>query len=390
MPSTIDAIRTEMDSIAAASDLTDDLMSRYEDLEKELRTAQKADEILKRNAAYNTVTAPIVSASAKPADTLDRAFEHYLRTGKENQDITELRAQGSTGSAGGYMIPDGFRNKLVDRMVAFGGVANAVETIVTDAGNPVEWPTLNDTGNVGEIVGEGGTFAAGADLTFGTASLGAYKYMAGGATNLPLRVSVELLQDSAFDVQALVSSKLGERIARIQAQHIVRGDGSGEPLGLVHGLTGVKLGDGSVLTYDSLVDAMHTVDPSYRDGAVWAFNDATLAEIKKIKDSHGDPIWRPSTADMATGTGGGSLLGHPVVIDQAFLNYAPADEAVNFGAFGNLREGYVIRRVQDITIVVNPYSRAANGQVEFSAWARMDATQQNTNAYVALSGNDES
>lgn len=387
---TIDAIRSEMDSIANTNDLTDDLMNRYEELEVQLRTEQKKDEIQKRNAAYNTVTAPIVSAAAKPDETLDRAFEAYLRTGKENSDLTELRAQSTSGAAGGYMIPDGFRNKLVDRMKAFGGVANVVETIVTDAGNPVEWPTLNDTGNVGEIVAEGGTFAAGADLTFGTASLGAYKYMAGGADNLPLRVSFELLQDSAFDVQALVSSKLGERIARIQAQHLVRGDGSGEPLGLVHGLTGVAIGDGLELDYDSLIDATHAVDPSYRSGAVWAFNDATLAAVKKIKDSHGDPIWRPATADMGTGTGGGSLLGYPVVIDQAFLDYSPANAAVNFGAFGNLREGYVVRRVQDITIIANPYSRAANGQVEFSAWARMDATQQNTNAYVALSGNDES
>jgi predicted phage gp36 major capsid-like protein len=40
---------------------------------------------------------------------------------------------------------------------------------------------------------------------------------------------------------------------------------------------------------------------------VWASNDASLAKIKKVKDSHGDPIWRPADADMAVTTGGGVL-----------------------------------------------------------------------------------
>lgn len=383
----IDALVQEMDEIASAADLTDDMIARYEHLETELKRTSKVEEIQKRQAAYKTeVTKPIITTVAQDDQELDRAFSEYLRTGQENTDIAELRSQSKSNSAGGYTVPTGFWNKITDRMKAYGGVANAVEVITTETGQTLNWPTVDTTSQVGEIVAEGNTFAAGADITFGTKSLGAYKYMAGGASNLPLRVSVELLQDSAFDIEGFVARKLGERIARLQAQHIVKGDGSGEPLGLVYGLTGLEMGDGTDLDYDSLIDAIHSVDPSYRDGAVWAFNDSTLADIKKIKDSHGDPIWRPADADLGTGTGGGSLLGYPVVIDQAFDNYSPASDTVNFGAFGNLREGYVVRRVRDLTVVVNPYNRAAYGEVEFTAWARMDATQQNTNAYVALTG----
>src|SRR3546814_15198662 len=92
----------------------------------------------------------------------------------------------------------------------------------------MEWPTVDDTGNVGEIVAEGGTFASGADIVFGTASLGAYKYMAGGGSNAPLRVSFELAQDAAFDVEGLVSRKLGERIGRLQSTHLGTGPGRSE------------------------------------------------------------------------------------------------------------------------------------------------------------------
>jgi HK97 family phage major capsid protein len=384
----MEALRGILDG-AEGRDLTDEEVERYEALEGQLQATQRSEQVRARHRAYETIPAHAVHvAAAKTDDTLERAFDAYLRTGRENADLVELRAQ-SVGSdpGGGYTVPDGFRMKLVDRMKAFGGLANVVEEITTATGGPLEWPTLDDTGNVGEIVAEAGTFAAGADMTFGIATLSSYKYMAGGASNLPLRVSFELLQDSAFDVQGLVSAKLGERIARIQAQHIVRGTGIGQPLGIATGLTGVEIAnDTAGITYDDLVDFTHSVDPAYRAGARWAFNDNTLAYMKKMKDADGNPLWRPDTADMATGTGGGTLLGYPVTIDQAFLDFDADSNTVNWGVFGDLREGYVIRRVRDITLIVNPWTRAANGQVEFSAWARMDATQQNIHAYRALTG----
>jgi HK97 family phage major capsid protein len=198
---------------------------------------------------------------------------------------------------------------------------------------------------------------------------------------------VELLQDAAIDIEGLVSRKLGERIARLQSTHLVTGTGSGQPLGIVRGLTGVEIAVNTGITYDDLITFIHSVDPAYRDGSAWAFNDATLAVIKKIKDSHGDPIWRPADADIATGTGGGTLLGYPVIVDQAFADVSLSSNTVNFGVFGNLSEGYVIRRVRDIQLVVDPITRmASNRQVQYAAYARLDATQQNTHAYSALTG----
>lgn len=380
---------------AGAEPMTNDQMDRYEELEGQLKAAQRAEGIQKRQSAYDTPvrtdTAVHVGAARKD-DTLERAFDHYIRTGKENADLVELRAQSEGApSEGGYLVPDGFRDKLVERMKAFGGVAEVAETVTTSTGNPLPWPTVDDTANVGEIVAEGGTFSSGADLVFGEASLGAFKYMAGGGSALPLRVSVELLQDAAFDVQALVSRKLGERIARIQAPHVVTGSGVGEPLGLVTGLTGIEIAaDGSGVTYDDLIHFIHSVDPAYREsGCRWAFNDTMWETIKKIKDSHGDPIWRPADANMGTSAEGGSsmsLLNYPVTIDQAFPTMTAASNLINWGAFGNISEGYVVRRVKDVQLIVNPWTRASNGQVEYTAWARMDATQQNTNAYVALTG----
>jgi len=376
---------------AEGRELNDEEVARYEELETQLKGAQRSAEIRSRHAAYkapNRSDLHVHVGTARQDDTLERAFDHYLRTGKENADLVQLRAQGEgSPTEGGYLVPDGFRDKLIDRMKAFGGIANVVETITTSTGNPLPWPTVDDTANVGEIVAEGGTFASGADLVFGTASLGAYKYMAGGASNTPLRVSVELLQDAAFDVQGLVSRKLGERIARIQSTHLVTGNGSGQPKGIVHGLTPVQPAANTGWTYADLVTFIHSVDPAYRERGRWAFNDTTLGAIRKLVDLDGRPLLQPAgTASAAGSPGGETLLGYPVTIDQAFVDLDIDDSTDLCGVFGDLSEGYVMRRVKDITLIVNPWTRAANGQVEFTAWARMDGNQQNINAYSVLSG----
>lgn len=387
---TIEELLAALKSIIDAAEgrsLTDEEVARYEELEAELATKQKDVEVRSRQKAYETVTTPpivSVGTSTKTDNTLERAFEHYMRTGKQNSDIVELRAQSvGTDSAGGFLFPDTMRDKLQERLKAFGGLANAVEEITTSSGETLRWPTLDDTANAGVIAAEGtAPGSGGADLVFGEKVLGAFKYVAPGTGQLPLRVSVELLQDSAFDIQGLVTRKLGERIARAQAVHWVTGNGTTEPFGLDTGTSGTAFTSAGI-TYAELVAAVHEVDPAYRDNAVWTFNDATLAKIESIVDTTGRPILNSANDGIAAGPSNRTLLGFPVVIDQAWPTYT--DGGTNkWGAFGDLRSGYVIRRVKDLTLIVNPYSRANEGQVEYVLWARADGVPQDVNAYRVL------
>lgn len=378
------ALQTILDE-AGAETLTDDQVERYEKIEVELAAKRKDVEIRSRQTAYTTpITSAVHVGTAKTDDGLERAFQSYLRTGVANQDLTELRAQSvGTDSAGGFLVPDTLRQKMQERMKAFGGLATAVEEISTTGGETLRWPTLDDTANEGVIATEGTAPASGgADLVFGEKTLGAFKYVAPGTGQLPLRVSVELLQDSAFDIEGLVTRKLGERIARKQAAHWVTGNGTTEPFGIDTGTSGTAFTSAGI-TYAELVDAVHEVDPAYRETAKWTFNDSTLAKIEKIVDTTGRPILKDSTAGIEGKPSGQMLLGFPVVIDQAWPTYT--DGGTNkWGAFGDLNQGYVIRRVKDLTLIVNPYSRANEGQVEYVLWARADGVPQDTNAYRVL------
>jgi len=384
------ALQAIIDGAAADGerDLTDEEVERYEDLEGKLQAKQRSEVVRKRNEAYRSVGAPpdVKKEATEDSDdkALTRAFDHYIRTGKENQDIAQLRAQSvGTDSAGGFTVPTTMRNKLQERMKAFGGLASVVEDFSTGDGTPVTWPTIDDTANSGVIAAENTAPASGgADMVFGEKVLGAFKYVAPGAGNLPLRVSVELLQDSQFDIQSLVTRKLGERIGRKQAVDWVRGAGTTEPFGITTGTAGTAFTTAAP-TYAALVAAVHEVDPEYRKNAKWAFNDSTMAMIESLVDANGRPLLNTYTDGVAAGPDNQKLLGYPVVIDQAFQTYT--DGGTNkWGVFGDLNAGYVIRRVKELTLIVNPYTRANEGQVEYTLWARADGVPQDTFAYRVL------
>lgn len=397
------AIQEILDAAAAESrPMTEEEVERAEKLEDQLNVLRRSQEVQARFAAYqapNTTQlrgmsgaqstpgfgTPAYQTTARDEETIERAFDIYLRTGQEMPEMAQLRAQSvGTTTAGGFLVPETFRQKLTDRLVAFGGFAPNAESITTSTGAKMPWPTVDDTANQGVIAAEGTAPASGgADLVFGEKDLDAYTYTAPGAGQLPLRVSVELLQDAAFNVQELVQRKLGQRIARLQAAHWIRGTGTGQPDGITTSTGPEHEFTGAAITYAALVDAKHKLDPDYRQGAKWYFNDTTLAAIEKLVDTQGRPLLMNLAESGIANDGGLQLLGHPVVIDQAFLDYTDASENA-WGAFTDAQESYVIRNVRDLQLIVNPYSRANERQVEYTLWGRADGTVQNPFAAVVL------
>lgn len=92
------------------------------------------------------------------------------------------------------------------------------------------------------------------------------------------------------------------------------------------------------------------------------FLDATMAMIERVLDDNARPPLNPAAEGITSGPSNTTLLGYPVVIDQAWPTYADATTG-KWGVFGDLKAGYVIRRVKDLTLIVNPYSRANESQV---------------------------
>ncbi len=401
---TIEDIQDAIDAILADAegrDLTDEESAQIEAHEAELTEAQarrdRTDALRARAAERRKIVTPALhvdrTKDSDAAAVLDKAFNTYLRTGIENADLQQLRAAQSEGtpSEGGFLVHNGFRQKTVERMKAFGGLASVVDEITTDTGNELPWLVeADDTGNQAQGVVEGGTTTTGADLAYQKTSLVAHSYMAGGAGGNPLTISRELRQDAAFDIEGRLARKLGERCARIRAQLLCTGTGVSEPQGIVTGRTGTAMygGASDALVYADFLNAVHAVDPAYREGGDcrWAFNDTFLRAVEGVLDLNGRPLLKDSTAGVDGKPSGGTLLGYPVVVDQGFANPSVNSGTVNFGVFGDLREGYVLRNVKAVELLVNPYAQMKNRQIEYSAWFRFDALIQNPFSYTALTG----
>lgn len=382
---------TNEDGTEVERELTEDEVARYEALEAKLVVARKAAEVLKRNAAYRTVTSKgAFKATAPEGDTYSRAFEDYLRTGRKNADLMS-RAQGEgTGSAGGFLVPDEWRDLIVEKLKNFGGLMNAAEKLNTSDGRPLSWITNDDTSAANaEITPEAGLWDTGADLVFGTRTLGAYKYTTVGASSLPLKVSFELLQDSAFDLRSFISKKFAQRIARKLAVDLVVGTGVNEPQGIIStqgGIASSTARAGAAPTYAELLAIVHALDPEYREGASWLMNDATLALVQGVVDGAQRPLLWNSSGDLSAGLKSQTLLGFPIVIDQAMPTSTDASQNKSI-VFGNLSDAYIVREVKAFEMITLNELYAQNGQVGFMGWARYDGMVQDPNAAI-ISPND--
>lgn len=292
-------------------------------------------------------------------------------------DGKEFRAQGvATGAAGGYFVPIGFRNKIVEALKAFGAVREVAEVITTETGNQLPWPTNDDTANVGAILAEN-TAVTEQDVILGQATLDAYTY-----TSKLVRVSLQLLQDSAFDVETWLARKLGERIGRATNAHFTTGTGTAQPDGIVTGSTIGKTGvAGQTLTviYNDLVDLVHSVDPAYRnERSTFMAHDLSLAIVRKLRDDSGGaglgrPLWEPSVQIGQPST----LMGYPIVANNDMPVMAANAKSILFGDFFT---AYVVREVLGIQMLRLEERYADFLQVGFLSFMRTDGTTQDATA----------
>lgn len=427
----IDEILADMRALldgAVGRNLTDAEIEQYDTLEAELSAAQavalrtapagdgdggdapdapaaSADNaarsvlIRARDRAYNTVVIPAgVGRQSRPEDTIAAPFRNYLRTGRPNNDITGLwvagpeniglprpsNAQGeSTGPSGGYLVPEGFRLKIVERMKSVGGLEPVTEQITTETGQNLPWPTVDDTANAAEVVDEGNGNSTGADVDFNFQDLGAYEYQAGGTGGNPLKLPWSLMQDAAFDIEALLARLLGVRLQRAWAPHLITGTGVKQPKGILTGLSGTQTA-ASTIAYGDLVAAITRPDKLYWPGGRWLFNQTSLGLIWQVKDSQNRPLF---LGQQNTPLDDQRLLGYPITIDNGVPDFAGSGgSATNWAVFGDLEAGFVTRKVRDIAVVVNPWSSASKRQNEYTAWMRADGRPQDTNAYTAIAG----
>lgn len=378
------------------AEFTAEERTSWDAAEAELSSLTADIERIQRSDEFSKTLKPVFEKTAEveeerkvdPSEEYREAFVKWARGGNDDLTseekralrvgFTEARALGiGTGGAGGYAIPQGFRDVLIETMKYYNAVRQVATTITTDSGNTLPWPVNNDTANLGAILAENSQITQ-QDVALTQETLSAYVY-----TSKLVLVSYQLLQDSAIDIESFLARKLGQRIGRIQNQHFTTGTGTAQPLGLITGGTAVASAVGSTVAikYADLVSAMFRLDPAYRNGpdVKWMLSDTALASIRGLVDTQNRPLWEPSVQAGQPD----ALLGYGIVINNDLA--VPAANA-KFGAFGDFAAGYVIRDVKGVQTVRLDERYADFLQVGWFAYCRTDATVQDTAAYTVLQG----
>jgi HK97 family phage major capsid protein len=289
------------------------------------------------------------------------AEERNILFSNRSQDQETRALSVGTNSAGGYTVPQGFYDTLIEAQKFYGGMRQVSNVFATDSGNALPIPSTNDTANVGAILAEN-TASGTQDVAFGQTILNAYKY----TSNIVL-VSMELMQDSAFDIEQFLARKLGERIGRINNTHFTVGTGASQPQGAVTAAVSGKVGlTGQTLSVivDDLIDLEHSVDIAYRQGAKFMMHDSSLKVIKKLKDSQGRPLFLPGLAYKEPDT----INGYNFQINNDMPVMAANAKSILFGDFSN----YWIRDVKAVQVVRFNEKYMDSGQVGFVAFSRAD------------------
>lgn len=306
----------------------------------------------------------------------------YLRKGDENG--LQTKALSSTSDAsGGYLVPKPVLDKIQSTLQGYSPFRTLarVSQISTDA-----LELLLDKGAQAEVGWVAET--ANRDET-ATPDLAKLRIPVHQIYAKP-KASQKLLDDAAMDIESWLIQKIADRMAEIENQAFIHGDGQNKPKGFMtyptvaagQGVWGsfeeIKTGkDGVIDEPDSLVKLFYSLKPQYLRGAVWLMGRSALSAIRQIKDATGQFIWQPS---VMTGTPS-TLLGHPVVVcdDMPALVRGTASKSIALGNFG---EAYQIVDRCEMNILRDPYS--AKPYVEFYATKRVGGDVVNFEAVKIL------
>jgi len=356
-----------------------ELEAKYSSLTKQIEAEVRFDSIKSSMGAALDKRA-VGSSKTGNDEEIRSAFLNYVRTG----DVSEIRNINSfTSTEGGVNVPvillgqiqkalleNSVMRRIGARVI---GTTSTTTLPITNTAPTALWKDQNPSASYAET-----------PQTFSSATLGAYKLTA------LIKISEEVLQDAATDLESTVASNLGVSFGNAEETAFVSGSGVLQPTGLFrttaaggNNALSQNLGSstGSALL-DNMIAAYYKMPGNRRQEACWIVGDGLASQMRQLKASTaGTYLWETSvqagTPDL--------FLGRPVYTTFA----APASWQSTTGVMGALlypqhyvigdRGGYSLTRLNELY--------AAEGNVGYKAYKRVDAVLTDGNSLVKLVAN---
>ena len=304
------------------------------------------------------LTGKPTDGNAKP--TRPRATDEYREDfGRAMRGKTLLHNVLSEGvdADGGFLVPEEFEKQIVTGLDEANIIRSLAKVITTQAERKIPIATSHSDA---QWTAENAAYVE-SNPTFGQKQIDAFKL-----TDL-VRVSTELLQDSAFDLEAYIAAEFARAFGIAEEQAFCVGTGTNQPTGIFTangGEVGVTATSATAITVDELISLIYSLKAPYRKNAKFLMNEGTVAQLRKLKDSNGAYLWQPSVQAGQPDR----LLGYELYTSPYVPAAAANALAIAFGDFKNYwiadRAGRTVQRLNELYSV--------NGQVGFIATERVD------------------
>lgn len=362
---------------------------------------KQSEELAAVKAAWNAppgnAGAPAVSAVAQNAapafnkiprgDDAFKAFDWYLksgdasgiRTGEAYEEMQRMRHADAlkttysllegTQYQGQEAVPTEVLNRIVERRDPLSVLRAAGAQVQPAGSNSLVVPIEKASPEVFVITAEGNAMDQTTVQPLDKLTATVYMF----TRTVP--ISIQLLEDSLAPIEPWWSRRLARAWALTENKYFCTGTGSGQPQGLITGGTSAfTSASGLALSAAEVVKLYYSLAAEYRDNIAWGMSGATEATIRQLNGTAFFPFQGNGGYNGGVGVGG-LAQGTGWLVDARSRVFNVAD----FASIGvnnkpvtvfNAEAGYMIVERKGLTVFRDPYTLAANGEVNIIAYFR--------------------
>lgn len=365
-----DARLAEIEKKGSADPVTEEKLAKIEaDLDRFETVNQKLQQAEAKSEQMSEALANIETMLKRPTaqvkhDDVDfavKAWDKWLRKGDQGLDEMEAKALTvGTAATAGNLAPAEYVNEIIKIVEEFSPV-RSVARVRQTTNKEIEVP--QKTANFAAAwTAEGGSRTETTGYTTSLNVIPTHELYA------LVDISSQLLEDSAFDMEAEMNLEFAEQFAKAEGAAFISGNGTNKPTGITNGSTvgSTAAAAAAAIATDDLINLMHDIKTPYMSGATFMFNRQTLGEIRKLKDTAGQYIFQTGFSGQAGVPN--TILGSPYVEAPDVADIAADAKSVIYGDF---RRGYMIVDRVALAVLRDPYSQASSGNVRYIARRRV-------------------
>lgn len=324
-----------------------------------------------KNPGYYTV-------DGGKADPNIKSFGDFLLAIKRGDEERLEKVYNSTkamgedqGQNGGYLVPETYNTSLLR--------AGAEESKIVAAVQPM--PVSSPSGKFPVLdmyaapsAGEGGTALAGGLTVSSIAEGGAYnerqvyfEFIQYNVNKIGDKVplSDELVQDAPI-VETLLTKLIGVAISAKKERHILRGNGVGQPLGILNSPAAIGIAPDTNNTFAfadaAEIESRFLLTPGGRP--YWLMHRSLKTDLAAMQVSAGGPAY---IMNLSTGTTESPLLNYPIL----FSEHLPQADNSGCAVLADLA-AYLLFERGPVRIAYSEHADFGNGNVVWRFDQRLD------------------